>query len=114
MALTSLSGEGKWKEEKNHTEGFVSPSALERACRCWPAKVGREQGQLWGSPQRTQEATSREKMGKSGGWRARGQSLKDEAIPLPMGHVSRPCHTRSWSFAKKMCAMGLGENASSR
>lgn len=112
--MTSLSGAGKWKEEKNYTEGFVSRLPWNMHAGCWPAKVGREQGHLWGSPQRTQEATSREKMGKSGEWRARGQSPKDEAIPLPMGHVSRSCHTRSWSFAKKMCAMGLGENASSR
>lgn len=48
MALTSLSGEGKWKEEKNHTEGFVSPSALERACRVLACKGGKGTGTVMG------------------------------------------------------------------
>lgn len=48
MALTSLSGEGKWKEEKKHTEGFVSPSALERACRVLACKGGKGTGTVMG------------------------------------------------------------------
>lgn len=46
--MTSLSGAGKWKEEKNYTEGFVSPSALEHACRVLACKGGKRTGTVMG------------------------------------------------------------------
>lgn len=46
--MTSLSGAGKWKEENNYTEGFVSPSALEHACRVLACKGGKRTGTVMG------------------------------------------------------------------
>lgn len=101
MALASLSGEGKWREEsnslkENYTEGFVSPSALEHARRVLACRGGKGAETVMGESTKDPRSHIKRENGKVR--RARGPSPKDEVIPLPMGHVSRPCHTGSWSF----------------